>query len=136
MYTDDEGGTLFANLKGQLSEEEAMTPRNATNQHMPLPPSASAAGNPRSPAAAAPRVSQGPRDPDGDLSHMDPPSMDDGDTGPGKIQTTWTSPEKSSRNATPNSAQGESSAGSVENHNPNPNGRTAARYTFADENNA
>jgi len=156
MYTDDEGGTLFANLRGQLSEEEetAVSPPMSPDDMLPPPPSGMKAPLPAGAAAAAAAAGryQGPRDPDGDLSQMDPPSMEEEGDEPGRISIapmsdlrSWsTSPDKSkvttATTGTSSSRSGladGSSAGSVENHNPNPHGQVAApRYTFADENEA
>mmetsp|Transcript_18400 Transcript_18400/g.52750 ORF Transcript_18400/g.52750 Transcript_18400/m.52750 type:complete len:1039 (+) Transcript_18400:807-3923(+) len=138
MYTDDEQGTLFANLKGQFSEDEApMSPPTSPEDLLPPPPSGI---KPPPPAAAAPVRPQGPRDPDGDFSHIDPLSMEEeAEVSRSSRWAQGPSPDKSKMSgsnyttATGSSRSGidGSSYGSVENRNPNPNG-TSPRYTFAD----
>jgi len=139
MYTDDEQGTLFANLKGQFSEDEGpMSPPTSPEADL-LPPPPSGA-KPPPPAATAPVRPQGPRDPDGDFSHMDPLSKEE--EAEVVNRNRWAqghSPDKSKMSgsnytaATGSSRSGidGSSNGSVENRNPNPHG-TSTRYTFAD----
>lgn len=140
MYTDDEQGTLFANLKGQFSEDEGpMSPPTSPEAEL-LPPPPSGV-KPPPPAATAPPVRpQGPRDPDGDISQMDPLSMEEEEAELNRNRWAQsTSPDKSKMSGsnyttmTGSSRSGidGSSYGSVENRNPNPHG-TSPRYTFAD----
>ena len=140
MYTDDEAGTLFANLKGQFSEDEVgpmMSPPTSPEDLLPPPPSGVKAPPP---AAAAPVRLQGPRDPDGDFSHIDPLSMEEEvevnrgrwaqGPSPDKSKmsgSNYTTVTSSSRSGIDGSSYGSS----VENRNPNPHG-TSPRYAFAD----